>query len=126
MRSCRARSLRRAIRLVAVVAPLHVHGDGVPPGRDAVIVDRRHVLGANLRLDLSQHLSASAMKGLAFVVNADNLTNRSLWLPDWGNSGDTIPAQRGRTLYFGIELSSNAVRRSVLGSTSTPSPVGHD
>ena len=39
-------------------------------------------------------------------INGDNLTNEHVWLPDWGgNTGDTIPARRGRTLYFGIEMS---------------------
>jgi hypothetical protein len=29
-----------------------------------------------------------------------------VWLPDWGNnSGDTMPVNRGRTVYFGVEFS---------------------
>ena len=66
----------------------------------------RHLLSAHARLELASLLKASHTGGIAFVVNGDNLTNESTWLPDWGaNTGDTIPARRGRTLYVGIEMS---------------------
>ncbi len=66
----------------------------------------RHLLSAHARLELASLLKARQTAGIALVVNGDNLTNQSVWLPDWGaNTGDTIPARRGRTLYVGIEMS---------------------
>jgi hypothetical protein len=36
------------------------------------------------------------------------IANKQVWLPDWGgNSGDTIPYRRGRTVYFGVEFAQN-------------------
>ena len=65
-----------------------------------------HLLNSHLRFDLSRHLGAGAKTGLALFVHADNLANRQVWLPEWGgNAGDTIPVHRGRTVYFGIEVS---------------------
>ena len=39
-------------------------------------------------------------------AHAENLANHQIWLPDLGDySGDTLPVNRGRTVYFGIEFS---------------------
>jgi outer membrane receptor protein involved in Fe transport len=47
-----------------------------------------------------------AARGLAFVAHANNLANRQVWLPDWKDlPTDSIFANRGRTVYFGIEVS---------------------
>jgi len=66
----------------------------------------RHLLGAHTRLDFSALFRSRQTAGVALVINGDNLTNRQVWLPDWGtNTGDTIPTRQGRTIYFGVEMS---------------------
>jgi len=66
------------------------------------------LLSAHLRFDISRFLHSTGSKGVAFVLDGDNLTNRNLWLPDWGgSSGDTIPVSRGRTVFVGAEVSFN-------------------
>ena len=68
--------------------------------------ESHHLLSGHLRVELAKLLHAPHATGLAFVVDADNLTNKQIWLPDWGgNTGDTIPARRGRTVFFGAEVS---------------------
>jgi outer membrane receptor protein involved in Fe transport len=65
-----------------------------------------HTLNAHVRYDLSKYLGVTRKTGLALIGHATDLTNKQVWLPDWGdNSGDTIPVQRGRTIYLGIEIS---------------------
>jgi outer membrane receptor for ferrienterochelin and colicins len=64
-----------------------------------------HLLKAKLQYDILKHFRTASNRGLSFVVHGDNLTNEQVWLPDWGgNTGDTIPAIRGRSAYFGIEI----------------------
>ena len=66
----------------------------------------RHLLSAHARLDMAALFTSNQTAGVALVINADNLTNDQVWLPDWGsNTGDTIPARRGRTVYVGVEMS---------------------
>jgi outer membrane receptor protein involved in Fe transport len=65
-----------------------------------------HLVNGHLRLDISQYWRAAAASGLAFFVHGDNLANQQVWMPDLGGgTGDTVPVDRGRTVYFGIELS---------------------
>ncbi len=67
-----------------------------------------HMVDAELRLELAPYLRGMSDKGIAFVLHANDLANRQVWLPDWGgNTGDTIPTYRGRTVYAGVELSLN-------------------
>ena len=64
-----------------------------------------HLLNSYARLDISKLVNIGAGRGVALFVKADNLANRQVWLPDWGgNSGGTIPVNRGRAVYFGFEL----------------------
>ena len=64
-----------------------------------------HLLSSHVRYDLSRHLGSKDKGGIALFAHAENLANRQVWLPDWGNnSGDTMPVNRGRTVYFGIEF----------------------
>ena len=66
-----------------------------------------HLVHALVRLKLSRFWRTPAAARLALVVNASNLTNEEVWMPDWGgNTGDTIPVNRGRTVYFGFEVAS--------------------
>jgi hypothetical protein len=81
--------------------PIHGYPNTINPAPAAF-----HLLSSHLRLDLSRYIHADAARHLAFVAHGDNLANRHEWLPDWGdNTGDTIPAYRGRTIYFGLEVS---------------------
>jgi outer membrane cobalamin receptor len=62
-----------------------------------------HMLSTRVRVDVSK--LARASRGLALFVQGDNLTNKEVWHPDWGgNSGDTLPAYRGRSILFGVEI----------------------
>ena len=64
-----------------------------------------HLPSARLRFDLSKYLRADAKTGWALFVYGDNLTNRQVWTPEWGgNAAETIPMFRGRTVYFGLEM----------------------
>ena len=65
-----------------------------------------HLLNLHVRYDLARHLPVNYRTGVALLAHADNLTNQPLWLPDWKDSpGNSIFAHRGRTVYFGIEVS---------------------
>jgi outer membrane receptor protein involved in Fe transport len=60
---------------------------------------------ARLRFDLSKRLPPDSKTGWALFVYGDNLTNRQVWMPEWGgNSVDSIPVFRGRSVYFGLEM----------------------
>jgi outer membrane receptor for ferrienterochelin and colicins len=65
-----------------------------------------NLLNANVRYDLSRYLPIHSKTGLAVVAHGDNLLNHAVWLPDWKDTpGDTIFANRGRTVYIGLEMS---------------------
>ncbi len=67
--------------------------------------DAFHAVSAHLRWDLSKRALKSDKRGVAAFAYADNLTNTPVWLPQWGSSlPNTIPVNRGRTLFFGIEV----------------------
>jgi outer membrane receptor protein involved in Fe transport len=64
-----------------------------------------HSVNAHARLDLSKRWLRDGGLGFALFVNANDLTNRQLWLPAWGSgTPQTIPVLQGRTIYFGIEV----------------------
>jgi len=64
-----------------------------------------HLPSARVRFDLSRYLRADAKTGWALFAYGDNLANRQVWMPEWGgNSGDSMPVFRGRTVYFGLEM----------------------
>jgi outer membrane receptor for ferrienterochelin and colicins len=51
-----------------------------------------------MKLHIHQNISA--------FVQADNLLNKQLWLPDWGGSfGQSTPVNPGRTVYVGLKAS---------------------
>jgi outer membrane receptor for ferrienterochelin and colicins len=63
-----------------------------------------HLVSAHARMPLSRFFGPTK-QNLALFIHGDNLLNTSIWLPDWGAStGDTLPAVRGRTVYFGLEV----------------------
>lgn len=62
---------------------------------------------------VSRYWRLKSARSLALFINGDNVTNQQVWMPDWGgNTGDTIPVNRGRTLYFGVEVTSNGTSGS--------------
>jgi outer membrane receptor for ferrienterochelin and colicins len=64
-----------------------------------------HLISANLRLNLAKYFGPGA-KNIALFAHGDNLANRSIWEPAWGyGSTSTLPVERGRTIYFGVEFS---------------------
>jgi outer membrane receptor for ferrienterochelin and colicins len=75
--------------------------DAVNPGPVAF-----HLISTHVRYDLSRFLGSRDKSGVALFAHAENLANHQIWLPDLGDySGDTLPVNRGRTVYFGIEFS---------------------
>ena len=64
-----------------------------------------HSVSAHLRFDLTQHWAANDKRGIAALLYGDNLTNTPVWMPQWGSGTlNTMPVNRGRTLFFGIEI----------------------
>jgi outer membrane receptor protein involved in Fe transport len=64
-----------------------------------------HSIGAHARYDLSKHWLKDDTRGFALFMNADDLLNRPVWLPALGSgTANTMPAMRGRTIFFGIEV----------------------
>jgi len=65
-----------------------------------------HLVNALVRVDVSHYWHTTGARSLSLFVNADNVTNQQVWMPDWaGGTGDTIPVNRGRTIYFGVDMS---------------------
>ena len=87
--------------------------EGQVPGYDAALnplPEAGHHLNSNFRYTVPRR--AGSRTEISIVIHGDNLTNREVWLPDWGEiTGDTIPVLRGRTIYFGVELSAGGSRR---------------
>jgi hypothetical protein len=79
------------------------HIDGYPDARNPK-PSAYNLVTAHARIPLARYFGPEA-KRLALFAHGDNLLNSAIWLPDWGaNTGDTIPVVRGRTVYFGLEL----------------------
>jgi outer membrane receptor for ferrienterochelin and colicins len=67
--------------------------------------DAFHSVSAHLRYDLTKRWLKSEQRGLAAMLYGDNLTNTPVWMPQWGSGAlNTIPVNRGRTLFLGIEF----------------------
>lgn len=65
-----------------------------------------NLLNGHLRYDLTKYLPVGSRTNVAFVAHADNLTDQAIWLPDWKDRpGDSTFWNRGRTVYFGVEVS---------------------
>jgi outer membrane receptor for ferrienterochelin and colicins len=65
-----------------------------------------HLVNSHFRLDVFRFWHAEAARAVALFIHGDNLANQQVWMPDLGsNTGDTIPVNRGRTIYFGVEVS---------------------
>jgi outer membrane receptor for ferrienterochelin and colicin len=67
--------------------------------------DAFHSVSAHLRYDMTNRWIKNDSRGLAVVLYGDNLTNTPVWMPQWGSGAlNTIPVNRGRTLFLGIEF----------------------
>ncbi len=67
--------------------------------------DAFHSVSAHLRYDLTKHWATNDKRGVAALLYGDNLTNTPVWMPQWGSGAlNTIPVNRGRTLFLGIEF----------------------
>jgi len=63
------------------------------------------LLNSRVAYDLSKYLHSSGF-GVSLTVQANDLLNKSVWLPDWKDvSGDSIFFIRGRTVLVGGEIS---------------------
>jgi outer membrane cobalamin receptor len=64
-----------------------------------------HSISAHARYDLSKKWFPNSDRGFALFLNADDLTNKPVWLPALGSGKpNTVPVTRGRTVLFGIEV----------------------
>jgi len=76
------------------------YADSLNPRPDAF-----HLVSAHLRFDLTNRWIKNDKRGIAALFYGDNLTNTPVWLPEWGSGAlNTIPVNRGRTLFLGIEF----------------------
>jgi outer membrane receptor protein involved in Fe transport len=64
-----------------------------------------HSVNAHLRFDLTKRWVKNDHQGIAAFLYVDNLTNTPMWLPAWGSGqANTIPVNRGRTIFIGLEF----------------------
>jgi outer membrane receptor protein involved in Fe transport len=62
-----------------------------------------HLVNAHARFELARVFGAWA-KGIALYSHGLNLANREIWLPAFGSNSFTLPFERRRTIYYGIEV----------------------
>jgi outer membrane receptor protein involved in Fe transport len=64
-----------------------------------------HLLSANISVNMEKYFGPAA-EGIRLFAHGDNLLNRPVWFPAGGAAlMTTIPIERGRTVYYGIEFS---------------------
>ncbi|MFH1724742.1 MAG: TonB-dependent receptor [Elusimicrobiota bacterium] len=65
-----------------------------------------HLMYLHGRLAVNEFFDLELSQGLSLLLQVDNLLDKELWLPNWGlTQGSSIPVNRGRTIYFGVEMS---------------------
>ena len=65
-----------------------------------------HLVSLHAQFDFSKYIGGNGKRGLALFVHGDNLANKEIWLPAWGDGlVGTIPVNRGRTIYVGVQAS---------------------
>lgn len=63
------------------------------------------ILSLYFKLPLGHIFSLDADKELAVFVQADNLLDKQVWLPNWGlQPGTAIPYDQGRIIYVGLNF----------------------
>ena len=64
-----------------------------------------NLMDVHAKFDLAQLLNMRLEKSLILFVQADNILDKEVWLPDWGGiPGESIPFNRGRTINIGLNL----------------------
>lgn len=62
-----------------------------------------HLLNGYLSFDLAHAADFRFMDSLSIFLEADNLLDQKVYLPDWGGAiGESIPVNPGRTVFLGI------------------------
>lgn len=65
-----------------------------------------NLLNLYSRLNINKFFDLDTHYNFAVFVQADNLLNTELWLPDKGGvTGETIPVNQGRAVYLGLDVS---------------------
>jgi len=58
------------------------------------------------RFDMNKFFDWERSQEVSLLLQVDNLLDEEIWLPNWGlTSGNSIPFNQGRTIYFGMEVS---------------------
>jgi len=58
------------------------------------------------RFDMNKFFDWERSQEVSLLLQVDNLLDEEIWLPNWGlASGNSIPVDQGRTIYFGMEVS---------------------
>jgi outer membrane receptor protein involved in Fe transport len=63
-----------------------------------------HIVNGNFRYDLSKYFPFGDRAHISAVVHANNLLNQVIWLPSGFSSVDTVPVQKGRVVFAGLEI----------------------
>ncbi|MBN2707828.1 MAG: TonB-dependent receptor [Calditrichaceae bacterium] len=64
-----------------------------------------NLLNIYCKYNLNNLINVSALHELSVFVQADNVLDKEIWLPDWGLlPGKTIPVNQGRAVYAGINI----------------------
>jgi outer membrane receptor protein involved in Fe transport len=80
---------------------------GYPEGLNPPL-SGRNLVNVQMSYDLTKYGAFDRKNRIALVVHGDNVTNREVWIPNWGQTPmDTMPGVRGRTIYAGLEFSLN-------------------
>jgi outer membrane receptor for ferrienterochelin and colicins len=65
-----------------------------------------NIMNLHCRLNLNRLLDWNLSQDLSLLLQADNLLDKEIWLPNWGLIiGNSVPVNQGRTIYFGMEVS---------------------
>ena len=61
------------------------------------------LLNIYCKYDFKTLLNVSSMQELSLFIQADNVLDKELWLPDWGLlPGKSMPVNQGRAIYLGL------------------------
>lgn len=64
-----------------------------------------NILNIYCKYNLNKLLNVKSLQELSLFIQADNVLDKEIWLPDWGLlPGKTIPVDPGRAIYLGINV----------------------
>ena len=65
-----------------------------------------NLLNLYARADINQLFNLDTKPDFALFLQADNVLDKEIWLPDWGLlPGKSIPVNQGRAIYAGLDIS---------------------